>query len=204
MSKKINLYLVLLLVVANLILLKLVLMPGSPLKSKPDISSSSTISGIVSQCGTTITTLLRTQMEYNGRVIPKNLSLISSDGSKHIVSNLGRNLPVIIADFRRSSCSICVEKEIERLQKLSNRIGKESIILLLPFNSERNRRAFEAKYHINTYDVVHADNLEMPDIGVPYVFILDKSFRIRDIHLLSSEYPITTTNYYSLIIQKYY
>lgn len=149
-----------------------------------------------------ITIISKLQHYAEGKKIPDCL-LYRLEGDSLYLSSLCSNKKKLVYFFAEQSCAVCYLPFLEKLQEMSNVIGKENIILLAKFDKNRNLKAFIQDNKV-TQEVYRLDrdlNIYPEYNDYALAFLLSQDMLIENV-IITDKSNVELTNDYLKIIQQ--
>lgn len=139
-------------------------------------------------------------------MISPYFELTGEDDSKYKLSEILNNDQTLIFRYNEFSCSDCIYDEMGNLKELAKKIGEKNIIILASYENKRNLYVNKRVNGINfeVYNIPHnsLDNT-LDNYNFPYMFILDKDFKARNL-FIPNKFSVQATKEYFMHISKYF
>jgi len=136
--------------------------------------------------------------------ISRSLKLSKENGEEVVLSKLLDNEYKIVFRYSEFTCMDCIRKEMGNMKALSEKIGKNNILVLASFDNQRdfyiNKRVNNIDLPIYNIPLKSLDNT-IENFNIPYIFILDKDCSVSNIFLPYRDMPHLTEEYFKDIIK---
>lgn len=113
----------------------------------------------------------------------------------------------LVLRYSELNCNTCIDEQINNLNKISQNLGIENIILLTSYEHYTYMQKFKKvnKIKFAIYKIQDELEKDLEDIGLPYYFVLNNSnFRINNTYIGMKEIPELTTTYLKHIKDIYF
>jgi len=139
------------------------------------------------------------QIKTNGNFIDRGLKVKSKNGDILLLDSLitGDNC-FLIFRFSDFNCIACYEDYFSQIRFFFDDIGNENILFLAKYSSMRDLNVFlrTQNFSCRTYNLFEEGlGLSIENLREPYFFILDSSFEIKNVFIVSKGYPELTDEY---------
>jgi len=101
------------------------------------------------------------------------------------------------------NCSLCVETELEEIEKLQQVLPEHRVVVLASFENKRGLKILtEGLKKIGTpifsvrFDKVH---LPIEEANIPYYFVLNRDWTVSNIFIPKRSFPDLTNTYFSVL-----
>lgn len=147
------------------------------------------------------------QFKYNDRIL-SDFIIMDVNNTPHNLSSIfnGDEFKLILK-VSNKNCTPCIDIELENLYRMSERIGMNKIIVLCEYDNIREFSAYFKTFQYpfacfytesgNFHDILEQEN-------VPFVFIMDRNLRIRNLFIPSKDLTDYSNTYYSIMAEKYW
>lgn len=146
------------------------------------------------------------EFTQNGKQIDSQLLVYTADNDSTELSAI-LSPTTLILRYSETDCDMCVKEQIQTLQTCRDSLQLCNIVFLASYENAVYMRRYLKSYSID-YKVYNlSDKLEkqIPDIGAPYYFVLDKrDMRVNDMFVPAKERPDLTINYLRSVKGKYF
>jgi len=143
--------------------------------------------------------------QSDGMKVNKFMSLSSISGKNISLQKLLNEEPKLIFDFTHISCKTCFGEEMLRILDFSEIIGKNKVIFVSEFQSEREQYVLEKKYNINIYNKNNKEfGLLIEKKYYPFIFVIDTNYTAQGIYVPTTQFYSLGNIYYNIIYDKYF
>ncbi len=159
--------------------------------------------------------VIKTQLQWeylnryniDGMSIPFDFTVMTKDGANMILFDRINGKPRVVIYYPANGCQLCIEQELQIINKLDVKFSKEDIILLGNYTNIRNLYVFVKSNKIK-YDVFSA-NAEsfIPGANIinsSIVFVVDETMKVKYSHIQNKSLPDISKEYYNMIYNKLY
>jgi hypothetical protein len=150
-----------------------------------------------------VQTFRQGEIFFNGKDFSKEASLTDGKGNNIELGEIMDNNKLVFY-FAESSCDMCVDMEIARLNENADLIVAENTVILISATNKRYVTQYKTnnKLQFPVYEIQSANN-DFPSI--PFYFIIDKeSGRINSSFFPSKYTPDETDKYLNKITEDYF
>jgi len=136
------------------------------------------------------------------QVIDKNIRLESINGEELLLQDIITDKSKLIFMFSELNCISCYEKIINDLNRHINVIGKENVLILAYYSNPRELYAFMRVNQIKckVYNIESKSlGLMIDNENIPYLFLLDSSFKTNFMFIPDKKYTKLTEAYLNWI-----
>ncbi|MCX6149235.1 MAG: redoxin domain-containing protein [Ignavibacteriales bacterium] len=147
------------------------------------------------------------QLRAESKSIPQEMAIFNDKSQIITLSNLIGNSPKIILKYSELGCSVCIDKQIENLKKVSQKIGNQNIIILASYRQKKNLILFKRlnKLNFEIYNMKEQEFGLVPEqYHLPYFFIIDSTMQMKYIFIPSKDLPELSEVYFRYIIEKFF
>ena len=127
-------------------------------------------------------------------------------GNKISVAELLNGSHKIIFRYSELNCNLCIEEEIQILQKYINDIGFDNILFFSTYNSTRDLFLFKRINQLQNYRIYNLKeeqlNIPIDRLNIPYVFLIDSSGNIVMLNIPEETKPEFSEQFYNVIISR--
>ncbi|MDD4819822.1 MAG: redoxin domain-containing protein [Flavobacteriales bacterium] len=152
-----------------------------------------------------LTSSSKAQFRYSGHIF-KDFTVKDINNNEVPFSSLLDENNSVIFKFSKYNCSVCIEKEVERLAKLSEKVGENRIIILSEGHSIRETLAFvqDRKLNIKVFTIpVGAMDDVMEKENMPFVCIMNRDMKADMFFIPIKEMKSYTDSYHDIIFDRY-
>ena len=146
------------------------------------------------------------EFTQNGKRIDADALVYTADNDSTELSAVLSPITLILR-YSETDCDMCVKEQIRTLQTCRDSLQLFNIVFLASYENAIYMRRYLKSYSID-YKVFNLSNelmKQMPDIGAPYYFVLDKKeMRINNMFVPAKERPELTINYLKSVKNKYF
>lgn len=141
---------------------------------------------------------------YNaeGQKLTDSLAIYSLEGERMLLSQLLNENYFLFFRYNENSCGSCVDFIIPYIQRLSDEVGKEKIIILASYTENRFLKFFKKEKKIqNRFFNLSEKRLgiELDAKDLPYLFIMNNDKIINLAFVPQKAIPLSTERYFELI-----
>ena len=113
---------------------------------------------------------------------------------------------LLICRFSELHCQECVTYSILKLIKMSENTGKNHIVFLGSYENNKSMNIMKKYLGLQDRPIYNVLNLDIPaeEIGLPYYFTVDKTFKISNLFVPDKLLPNLTNNYLEMINKRYF
>jgi hypothetical protein len=197
-------YLIIVMLVALNIIFYVTLLQNNRVEEFPPDNCQPIIDVMKAQFNNYLGWMVEKRIAYENRSFDSTIRLAASDGKDQPICELVKDTPVLVADFQKVHCQVCIFEEIPLLKNISKIIGKEKIIFLYDFASLRERIAFERNNGLVTYELSHQPKILSEEEVQPLVYMITQDLLIHDVFIPHRDVSGVSEAYYSLINDKYF
>lgn len=148
------------------------------------------------------------QFKYNDRIL-KDFIITDIDNIPHKLSSIfqGDEFKIILKISHRN-CTPCVDNELENLYRISKKIGIDQIVVLCESGNMREFTAYfkALEYPFTCFYIAEENSLQdvIRQENVPFVFLMNRDLRIRNLFIPSKELPDYSKAYYNMMAIRYW
>ncbi len=150
-------------------------------------------------------------IQFGSEGTPLDLSMKLRDiqGNEVPLYDLVGEEKLVVLRFSNRYCQICVDQELNLLQKVSKEVGSDKIMLLGDFGSFAEFRSFVRvkETGLDTRSFLMEEgfrSVQLETLGIPYVFLLDKNGLAEMVFVPSKDIPSLSQVYYSQVFERYF
>ena len=145
--------------------------------------------------------------EYKSQHQPINNCIIEEYGENEesmLLSDfLKSNSNTLFLWFSERSCSVCIEEEIDNLEKVAERIGIEKIVIIGEYHNKRIRWMRFTPFTV--LRIIDGNlGLFAEEFNSPFYFVLDHNLSAKSVFISFKEMPKHTEAYFDFIIDQYF
>ena len=115
--------------------------------------------------------------------------------------------PKIILRLPELSCKSCFEESLTVFKKFIDKVGDDNVAIITKYQNPRDLFLFKRanNFSCSVYNIIEEGNLGLisKNNTFPFIFILDKSLRSNDLHVIRKGEPVLTKIYLDNIYKKY-
>ncbi len=172
---------------------------------QPEVTKPTNYSSQTSISDSTLTMIKHLSAESDGKVLNGDIILVTSDGEEMTLRQLVSNVPVLVFNYTKYSCKVCIEDELQRLSSFSAKIGSENIIIIGQFETAREQYVMENTYGLKFYHFNESTfDLPVDSLDLAYMFVLNDQLQTNGVYLPIKEFSAMTDVYLSLVLSKFY
>lgn len=142
------------------------------------------------------------QFISDNQFINKNIKLKDINGDFTTLEKAVGNSTKLVFRYSELDCNTCYQKVLNDLTALINSIGANNIMIITSYYNQRELYNFMKANNINqnVYNI-GANNLGLAveKYDIPFLFILDKTYRVKLLFIPYKRYPLLTQKYFSTI-----
>jgi len=146
------------------------------------------------------------QIESEDEEIDENIEVKIESGTSIRYADLVSTGPKLILRYSELHCDMCIDHSLEYLKRIAASIGKENILILASYKSQRDLSIFKRinKLDFPVYKIAKS-GLKIPieQYSIPYVFIADKTLHVKNLHILNKDIEEMSEIFLSIIPQKF-
>jgi hypothetical protein len=135
--------------------------------------------------------------------IDLNTKVRLEDGTTKCIKDISSNTMQLVFRFNEFTCQNCIFEEFSKLDSISNIIGKERIIVMGAYESDKDLNIVKRlnRVKLPIYNVKIGDiNCPIDNYNVPYIFILDKNYNAKNIFIPLKGSDNQSDEYYRTIV----
>ena len=160
-----------------------------------------------SETHTYTSSLVRTSMQDEGKYFTiKDLESSGFDNLEKYKEPIG-SLPVLVVRFSQRHCSSCIEDLISLLKKSISQEFSIKVVFLTDFFKPVYAKSFIKQNDKFLFPMRNIDvsgtGLKSESINLPFMFILDKENKIRQVFTHVKEDKVRTVHYLKAIVDNY-
>lgn len=135
----------------------------------------------------------------------QNTNIATDIAEYYLDTILSKQQYIFVYRYHDTDCEACINSGIIKLKKLSQKIGKNKIIILVKTTSKRILQIARNTYNID-FPMFIVDSLPMhlDQFNIPYYFILDQNMDVNNLFIPDKTIPVYTDKYMSEILHKYF
>lgn len=156
------------------------------------------------------TILLNEIIEVSARSSEKeintNLELTDFKGETKKLTELLNGRAKLVFDFEKINCNTCFEKEMSRILKFLNLIGRNNVIFIGNPESNREHNVLEKKYGISIYKKKESERFGIPveDGYYPFICVIDSAGVTKGLYIPTTKFYSMGNAFYSIIYMNYF
>lgn len=131
-----------------------------------------------------------------------NLELIYlRSGSKRNLFDLIEHEPKLVLYISENSCSSCRNQELKNIKEFCEELGNNNALLFVSNSSNNISESINIDY-IDTYFINEKD-WKLP-VEPPTLFVINSTYKATNVFKPTSDMPLLSLDYYSVIKEKYF
>ncbi len=147
----------------------------------------------------------RIRLRFENQKILYNPIIVSENGEEVTLKQLtNKNNKLIVFNFSEGSCDDCTIIELQKIKKIFYQDkNKVRILVLAKYSNTRHLTVFK-KTHGLDFEIFRTKEGLLKELNMPFYFVLDSDFILKDLYVPAKEIPDLTTDYFNIILKKHF
>lgn len=154
-----------------------------------------------------LTSHILLQSSVSSFVLDSNITITDRKGRLRKLSEVSDSAKLIVYRISESDCLECIKSQLPYLKVLCNKIGKDHVLLLTSFSTEKAFKIFLDNIHIDicAYNIQSRDlaYLSIESLNVPYFFELNRGNTAGYVFIPRKEIPDLSDAYCKEIVRTF-
>lgn len=139
-------------------------------------------------------------LQYNGLNIESTITLLDNQDSLYTINEISKKCKKLVFRYSFIHCNACVDTIMKLVNRFSNEVGKDKIVILAQYESKRDYKNFVRVNQIKMPIYHLQDSLcKADDLSIPYLFVLEDNMTTSNFFLPRKEFPTITEQYLQAI-----